>query len=79
MKSLRGELTKREDLIKDLDERISMEADRLKTLGNELKQVAPMCMTGVTNTMQTNLNSAMSRARCQRDNQNQLSLSPHRH
>ena len=78
VKSLRGELSKREDIVKDLDERISLEADRLKTLGNELKFVAPYSMTGGTATMQTNLNSAMSRGRSHRDNQNQLSLSPHR-
>ena len=78
MKTLRGELSKREDIVKDLDERISLEADRLKNLGNELKLVAPYSMTGGTVTMQTNLNSAMSRGRSHRDNQNQLSMSPHR-
>ena len=77
MKNLRSELSKREDLVKDFDDRISMEADRLKNLVNELKLTVPTSMTGVSNTMQTNLNSAMSRARCNRENQ--LSLSPHRH
>ena len=77
MKNLRSELTKKEDHIKDLDERISMEADRLNALGRELKMTAPVSMTGVSNTMQTNLNSAMSRARAHRE-PNTLSLSPHR-
>ena len=64
VKNLRGELTMKEDLIKDLDERISLEHDKLKMLGNELKNLAPASMTNVSHTMQ---NSAVSRGRTHRN------------
>ena len=40
VKNLRSELTKKEEYIRDLDDRISLEADKLQFLGNELKGLA---------------------------------------
>mmetsp|Transcript_45541 Transcript_45541/g.60418 ORF Transcript_45541/g.60418 Transcript_45541/m.60418 type:complete len:147 (-) Transcript_45541:637-1077(-) len=37
VKNLRSEITMREDKVRDLDERLSMEVDRMQALGQELK------------------------------------------
>ena len=48
VKNLRNELTKREEHIKDLDDRVSLETDKLKNLGNELKMLGPVSMNGIS-------------------------------
>ena len=48
VKNLRKELSKREEHIKDLDDRVSLETDKLKNLGNELKMLGPVSMNGIS-------------------------------
>ena len=71
MKNLRSEISRKEEHLRDLDERVSLENDRLFSLGNELKMAGQATIAGgISNSQQSHLREKRTKEG--------LSMSPHR-